>query len=309
MDYQPPPFFSRGPAPLVRLGFFVSLAVLLMVLDARFRYAESLRQAVAFLVYPFQRTALAPVELLSAASELFTAQVALMRENDELKAKRLLAAKDLLTLEALRAENAQLRRLLEARERLPRKSTLAEILYQGRDPFSRKVVLDKGSQQGIRAGQAVIDDIGVIGQVTRAHLLLAEVTLITDKEQRTPVQVVRNGLRAIIYGGGDRGTLDLSYTAANADIQADDVLVTSGIDGTYPAGLPVAKVSRIERDPAYSFAKITCVPTAGTDRNRQVLVLSQEAILPPPAAESEPGAGSLPKQKTRQKARISPGAG
>src|SRR6266446_6202228 len=259
MDYQPPPFFSRGPAPLVRLGFFVSLAVLLMVLDARFRYAESLREAVALLVYPFQRTALAPVELLSAASEFFTTQAALMRENDELKAKRLLAANDLLTLEALRAENAQLRRLLEARERLPRKSTLAEILYQGRDPFSRKVVLDKGSRQGIRAGQAVIDDIGVIGQVTRAHLLLSEVTLITDKEQRTPVQVVRNGLRAIIYGGGDRGTLDLSYTAANADIQADDVLVTSGIDGTYPAGLPVAKVSRIERDAAYSFAKITCV--------------------------------------------------
>jgi len=308
MDY-PPPFFSRGPAPLVRLGFFVSLAVLLMVLDARFRYAESLRQAVALLVYPFQRTALAPAELFSVASEFFTTQVALMRENDELKAKRLLAANDLLTLEALRAENAQLRRLLEARERLPRKSTLAEILYQGRDPFSRKVVLDKGLQQGIQAGQAVIDDIGVIGQVTRTHLLLSEVTLITDKEQRTPVQVVRNGLRAIIYGGGDRGTLDLSYMAANADIQADDVLVTSGIDGTYPAGLPVAKVSRIERDAAYSFAKITCVPTAGTDRNRQVLVLSREAILPSPAVESEPGPSNLPKQKTRQKARISPGAG
>jgi rod shape-determining protein MreC len=303
MDYQPPPFFSRGPALLVRLGFFVSLAVLLMVLDARFRYAESLRQAVALLVYPFQRAALAPVELVNAASEFFTTQVALTRENDELKAKRLLAANDLLTLEALRAENAQLRRLLEARERLPRKSTLAEILYQGRDPFSRRVVLDKGSQQGIQAGQAVIDDIGVIGQVTRVHWLLSEVTLITDKEQRTPVQVVRNGLRAIIYGGGDRGTLDLSYMAANADIQADDVLVTSGIDGTYPAGLPVAKVSRIERDTA-SFAKINCVPTAGTDRNRQVLVLSREAILPPPAAESESGASSLPKQK-RQKTRTS----
>jgi len=303
MDYQPPPFFSRGPAPLVRLGFFVSLAVLLMVLDARFHYAESLRQAVALLVYPFQRAALAPVELVNAASEFFTTQVALMRENDELKAKRLLAANDLLTLEALRAENAQLRRLLEARERLPRKSTLAEILYQGRDPFSRKVVLDKGLQQGIQAGQAVIDDIGVIGQVTRVHWLLSEVTLITDKEQRTPVQVVRNGLRAILYGGGDRGTLDLSYMAANADIQADDVLVTSGIDGTYPAGLPVAKVLRVERDTA-SFAKITCVPTAGTDRNRQVLVLSQEAILPLPSAESEPGASSLPRQKARQKTRI-----
>src|SRR2546422_4549885 len=298
MDYQPPPFFSRGPASLVRLGFFVSLAVLLMVLDARFRYAESLRQVVALLVYPFQRTALAPVELLSAASEFFTTQVALMRENDELKTKRLLAANDLLTLQALRAENAQLRRLLDARERLPRKSILAEILYQGRDPFSRKVVLDKGSQQGIQAGQAVIDDIGVIGQVTRVYPLLSEVTLITDKEQRTPVQVVRNGLRAIIYGGGDRGTLELTYMATNADVLADDVLVTSGIDGTYPPGLPVAKVSRIEQDAAYSFAKIICVPTAGTDQNRQVLVLSREMNLPAAPVETESAAGKPPNPKS-----------
>jgi rod shape-determining protein MreC len=127
------------------------------------------------------------------------------------------------------------------------------------------------------------------------------VTLITDKEQRTPVQVLRNGLRAVIYGGGERGTLDLSYTAANADVLADDVLVTSGIDGTYPAGLPVAKVARIERDAAYSFAKITCVPTAGTDQNRQVLVLSQEMNVPPAPTEGEPGAGKLPKQKRAKK--------
>jgi rod shape-determining protein MreC len=301
MDYQPPPFFSRGPAPLVRLAFFASLAVLVMVLDARFRYAESLRQAVALLVYPLQRTALVPVELLSAAGEFFTTQVALKRENDELKAKRLRDANELLTLEALRAENAQLRRLLDARERLSVDSTLAEILYQGRDPFSRKVVIDKGGQQGIQAGQAVIDDIGVIGQVTRVHPLLSEVTLITDKEQRTPVQVVRNGLRAVIFGGGDRGTLELSYMAANADVQADDLLVTSGIDGTYPAGLPVAKVSRIERDAAYSFARITCIPTAGTDRHRQVLVLSQEAGLPAPLAEAESLPSGLPKQKRVRK--------
>jgi len=301
MDYQPPPFFSRGPAPLVRLAFFVSLAVLVMVLDARFRYAESLRQVVALLVYPLQRTALVPVELFNTAAEFFTTQVALKREHDELKAKRLQGANELLTLEALRAENAQLRRLLDARERLSVDSTLAEILYQGRDPFSRKVVIDKGSQQGIQAGQAVIDDIGVIGQVTRVHPLLSEVTLITDKEQRTPVQVVRNGLRAVIYGGGDKGMLDLSYIAANADVQADDVLVTSGIDGTYPAGLPVAKVSRIERDAAYAFAKISCVPTAGIEQNRQVLVLSSEAGFPPPPAEAEPRAGSLPKQKRVRK--------
>jgi len=301
MDYQPPPFFSRGPAPLVRLVFFASLAVLVMVLDARFRYAESLRQVVALLVYPLQRTALVPVELLSAAAEFFTTQVALKRENDELKTRRLQDANELLILEALRAENKQLRRLLDARERLSVDSTLAEILYQGRDPFSRKVVIDKGGHQGIQAGQAVIDDIGVIGQVTRVHPLLSEVTLITDKEQRTPVQVVRNGLRAIAYGGGDKGTLDLSYIAANADVQADDVLVTSGIDGTYPAGLPVAKVSRIERDAAYSFARITCIPTAGTDQHRQVLVLSQEAGLPAPSGEAESRASGLPKQKRARK--------
>jgi len=301
MDYQPLPFFSRGPAPLVRLGFFACLAVLLMVLDARFRYAESLRQAVALLVYPFQRTALAPVELFSASAGFFTTQVSLKQENEQLKAKQLLAANELLTIEALRAENAQLRRLLEARERLPRHSTLAEILYQGRDPFSRKVIIDKGSYQGIQLGQAVIDDVGVVGQVTRVYPLLSEVTLITDKEQRTPVQVLRNGLRAVIYGGGERGTLDLSWTASNADVLADDVLVTSGIDGTYPAGLPVAKVSRIERDAAYSFAKITCIPTAGTDQNRQVLVLSREANLPAASVETESVAGKLLKQNRARK--------
>ena len=297
MSYQPPPFFSRGPAPLVRLGFFVSLAVLLMVLDARFGYAEFVRKVVAALVDPLQRVALVPAELLDATSDYFTTQVALRQENDQLKAKDLLAASDLLTLESLRAENAQLRRLLDARERIPRPATLAEILYQGRDPFSRRVIIDKGSREGIETGQAVVDDVGVIGQVTRVYPMVAEVTLITDKEQRTPVEVVRNGLRAIVYGGGDKGTLSLSYTATNADVQADDLLVTSGIDGTFPPGLPVAKVSKIERDAAYSFAKITCIPTAGTDQNRQVLVLARETGLPAPPVESEPKAAPTPKQK------------
>jgi len=301
MDYQPPPFFSRGPAPLVRLGFFVSLAVLLMVLDARFRYAESIREVVALLAYPLQRVALAPSDLFGSVAGFFTTQVALKKENDQLKARGLLAASDLLTLEALRAENAQLRRLLDARERLPRASTLAEILYQGRDPFSRKVIIDKGSRQGIEAGQAVIDDIGVVGQVTRVHPWLAEVTLVTDKEQRTPVEIVRNGLRAVVYGGGDKGALTVSYTATNADVQADDVLVTSGIDGTYPPGLPVCKVSKIERNAAISFATITCIPAAGTDQNRQVLVLAREEGLPAPPAQAEPLAAPGPKQKRPRK--------
>jgi rod shape-determining protein MreC len=289
MEYQPPPFFNRGPAPLVRLTFFVSLAILLMVLDARFRYAESVRQVVALAAYPIQRIAMAPVDLFHGVANYFGSTAALQEENTALKTKQLRAAPELLRLEALKEENNQLRRLLDAQIRLPSKSVFAEILYAGRDPFSRKVVIDKGSQSGIQAGQPVIDDVGVIGQVTRVYLLMSEVTLLSDKNQAIPLQVQRNGLRAVAYGGAEGGMLDLRFMAANADIRNGDTLVTSGIDGTYPPGLPVATVARIERDAADAFAKITLAPAAGTDRYRQVLVLSSEAKAPPPAeAEQQP---------------------
>ena len=281
MERQPPPFFNRGPAPLVRLMFFVVLALLLMVLDARFRYTETLRAGLALLAYPIQRVAMVPVQVAMGVADFFSSQVQLRRDNDALREKQLKLAKDLVTLEALASENAQLRRLVEARERLPRKSTLAEILYAGRDPFSRKVIIDKGARAGILPGLPVVDDVGIIGQVTRVYPLLAEVTLITDKDHAIPVQVVRNGLRAVAYGAGDGATLDLRFMAANADIMNGDVLVTSGIDRTYPPGIPVARVARIERDAAYAFAKITCAPAAGTDRHNQVLVLSSDENLPP----------------------------
>ena len=301
MEHQPPPFFNRGPAPLVRLGFFISLAVLLMVLDARFRYAESMRQVVALVVYPIQRVAMAPVDLLHAVAAYFGSTAALQEENAALKTRQLRAAPELLQLEALKEENNQLRRLLEAHERTPRKSVFAEILFAGRDPFSRKVVIDKGLQHGLQAGQPVIDDVGVIGQVTRVYLLMSEVTLLSDKDQAIPLQVLRNGLRALAYGGAEGGMLDLRFMAANADIRNGDTLVTSGIDGTYPPGLPVATVSRIERDAAYAFAKITLTPTAGTDRYRQVLVLSAEATAPPPAeAMQTPQKPPRPKRSRKR---------
>ncbi|MSP98113.1 MAG: rod shape-determining protein MreC [Betaproteobacteria bacterium] len=288
MDRQPPPFFNRGPAPLVRLSFFMLLAVLLMVIDARFRAAETLRTGLALVIYPLQRAAGAPVELLSAIADYFGSLSSTQRDNEALRAKVLQNAKDVLTLEALAAENAQMRRLLEARDRVPREASFAEVLYSARDPFSRKVVIDKGSQQGVLSGQPVIDETGVIGQVTRVFPMLSEVTLITDKDQAIPLQVVRNGLRALAYGDG--AALDLRFVAANADIQNGDVLVTSGIDGTYPAGLPVARVARVERDAAYAFARIQCVPIAGTERHRQVLVLAHDAKLPaaPEAQAQQP---------------------
>src|SRR3954469_748261 len=289
IDTSPPPFFNRGPAPLVRLTFFGLLAVLLMVLDARFRYAEPLRQVLAAIALPLQYVALAPMRAADAVGEYFTTKSTLETENAELRQRQLKASKDLLTLETLAAENAHLRRLMDMRERIPRQATLAEILYSGRDPFSRKVIVDKGLKDGIQAGLAVIDEVGVIGQVTRVLPLLSEVTLITDKDQAIPVRVVRNGLRAVAFGSGDGETLDLRFMAANADIQNGDALVTSGIDGTYPEGLPVATVSRIERDASFVFAKISCVPAASTNRNRQILVLSSdEKVAPPPADAAAP---------------------
>ena len=302
MELQPPPFFNRGPAPLVRLAFFVSLAVLLMVLDARFRYAESVRQVVALAAYPIQRVAMAPVDLFHAVANYFGSTTALQEENAALRTKALRVAPELLQLEALKEENNQLRRLLDAQERLSGKSVFAEILFAGRDPFSRKVVIDKGMLSNIQAGQPVIDDIGVIGQVTRVYPLMSEVTLLSDKEQAIPLQVQRNGLRAVAYGGAEGGMLDLRFMAANADIRNGDTLVTSGIDGTYPPGLPVATVARIERDAAYAFAKIYLAPTAGTDRYRQVLVLSAEARTPPPADAEQPAQKpSRSKRSTRKR--------
>ncbi len=302
MEHQPPPFFNRGPAPLVRLAFFVSLAVLLMVLDARFRYAENVRQVVALVAYPLQRVAMAPLDLLHGVADYFGTTAALRDENAALKIRQLRAAPELLQLEALKQENNQLRRLLEAQERLPARSMFAEILYAGRDPFSHKVVIDKGSQSGIQPGWPVIDDVGVIGQVTRVYPFMSEVTLLSDKNQAIPLQVLRNGLRAIAYGGAEGGMLDLRFMAANADIHNGDTLVTSGIDGIYPPGLPVATVTRIERDAAYAFAKIYLTPSAGTDRYRQVLVLSNEAKMPPPPpADAEQPAQKPPRAKRLRK--------
>jgi len=259
---------------------------LLMVLDARFRYAEPLRQVIAIAVYPVQQIALAPFTAITQVREFFTTQTELRRENTELHAQQLKEAQDRLTLEALRAENDQLRQLLEARSKFSTDAIFAEIVYAGRDPFSRKVIIDKGSQQGVQGCQAVIHTDGLIGQVTRVQPLLAEVTLITDKDHAIPVQVLRNGLRGVAYGSGDGATLELRYMAANAEIAQGDVLVTSGIDGVYPRGLPVARVTKIERDSAYAFAKIACQPVAGIDQFREVLVLGKVEEAPAWSDES-----------------------
>ena len=303
MEHSPPPFFNRGPAPLVRLAFFASLSLALLVLDARFRYTEGLRAVLAVAVYPLQTLAALPAQLGERISGYFVTQSHLREENAELRSKLLSASQGAQRFDAAESEAGQLRRLIGAAERVPLKSTPAEILYNGRDPYARKVVIDKGSQHGIEAGSPVIDDTGVVGQVTRAHAFASEVTLLTDKDQAIPVQVVRNGLRAVAFGAGLSGTLDLRFMAANAEIQNGDRLVTSGIDGTYPPGLPVATVTRVERDAAYAFARIVCQPAAGVEAGRYVLVLGKEARHSgsPEEAGTEGGRRTGKAKKPRRK--------
>ena len=286
MEHTPPPFFKRGPAPLVRLFFFACLSVALLVLDARFRYAEGMRSMLALVAYPLQRAATAPVDFLQWLGSYFVKQATLVEENAQLRERALALSRDAQRFQAADAESAQLRRLIGAAERTELRSVTAEILYANRDPFSHKVFIDRGAQHGVRAGSPVVDDAGVIGQVTRVHPLLAEVTLLTDTDQAIPVQVLRNGLRAVAFGGGASGMLELRFMAANAEIQNNDRLVTSGIDGIYPPGLPVATVVQIERDEEHSFARFVCKPAAGVDRGRFVLVLNSEAQRPPRPEEA-----------------------
>jgi len=298
MEHTPPPFFKRGPAPLVRLFFFASLSLALLVLDARFRYADGLRSVLALAAYPLQRAATAPIDFLRTVGDYFSTQAQLFEDNATLRAKNLALSQAAQRYETAEAEAAQLRRLIGAAEKLEVKSTPAEILYAGRDPYSHKIFINLGERQGVKPGSPVADEAGVVGQVTRVHPLVSEVTLITDQDHVVPVQVVRNGLRAIAFGGGPSGMLELRFTAGNAEIQNGDRLVTSGIDGIYPAGLPVATVVRIERDAEHSFARVICRPTAGVDRGRFVLVLSDDTARPPRPEEAQSS-----KERRSEKAR------
>ena len=297
MDHTPPPFFKRGPAPLVRLFFFASLSLALLVIDARFRYVDGLRSWLALAAYPLQRAATFPIDLAMSIGGYFSTQANLIEENERLRAQALANMQDAQRYHALLADTADLRRVIGAADKLDVQATPAEVLYLSRDPYAHRVFIDRGSVQGIRPGSPVTDDTGVVGQVTRVHPLLAEVTLLTNPDQAIPVQVVRNGLRAVAFGGGTSGMIELRYMPANAEVQNGDRLVTSGIDGTYPAGLAVGTVVRVERDEERSFARVICKPAAGIERGRYVLVLASDTARPPRPEETQV------KEKRGEKAR------
>ncbi|HYR05983.1 MAG TPA: rod shape-determining protein MreC [Gallionella sp.] len=292
-------FFNRGPSPAVRLVFFVVLSLLLLFIDARYRYLESTRSALSVLVSPIQRLATLPGVLWQQAGDFLTTQKHLVESNQALHQQHERDAAQLSQLQSLQQENSHLRSLLALPQRGDPATLAAEIVYTERDVFKRKVLIDKGANAGVQAGQVVIDDVGIVGQITRVHPWLSEVTLITEKDHAVPVQVLRNGLRTIVFGAGDTSQLSLRYIPVSSDIQDGDTLVTSGIDGIYPPGIPVAKVVKIERDPAYPFAHITCLPLAGVDRHRHLLILSG-LPKPPERSVEEPATGQNLKAKQKK---------
>jgi rod shape-determining protein MreC len=284
MDYSPPPLFKQGAPARVKVTVFAILSLVLLVVDAHMHVLNTVRQVAGTVLYPLQMAALMPRDAVSSMGGYFSSLSSLQNEVRELKNQQVAQAQSMQQAQLQMAENAHLRRLLEAREYLPVATIMSEILYDARDPSTRRIVLDRGTRNNVQLGLPVIDNAGVIGQVTRVFPFTSEVTLLTDKEQAIPVQVLRSGLRSIAYGRGRSGLLDLRFVAPDADIQVGDVIVTSGLDGMYPAGLAVAKVMQVEKVAAGAFGRVVCQPLGGVDRNRQLLiVMSTVARAPRPA--------------------------
>ena len=282
VGHQPPPIFKRGPAPIARLFAFVIVCLVLLVADLRFRYLEVMRDALSVVTYPVQMAAATPADFVLNASRYFATLIEVQRENADLRHQQLSAGERLLRFELLELENQRLRELLDMSRRIEVKSIAADILYNAPDPFARKVILDRGAQQGVEAGLAVVDAQGVVGQVTRVHPVQSEVMLLTDRNQSIPVSVLRNGVRGVLFGSG-QGGLEMRFVLADADVREGDQLVTSGLDGVFVPGLPVAKVVGVDRA-SDAFARIECEPLAAIETSVQVLVIGRTAYPPPPPA-------------------------
>ncbi|MEP7207295.1 MAG: rod shape-determining protein MreC [Casimicrobiaceae bacterium] len=303
---DPPAFFHRGPSPLARLTFFALVSIVLLFADTRFRYLEQVRSFAAAALAPVQRAALVPRDAFVHVTAYFRNQQRLAEANAALERKLVEQAPLAQGHALLRQETERLKALLELQSRYVGAATAVEVLYTGRDPFSQKLFIDKGVETGLVPGQAVIDAEGVVGQLTRVYPLMGEVTLVTDKDHAVPVKDERSGVRSVLFGAGAGRLPELRFMAPNADIQIGDLLVTSGIDGTYPPGLAVARVVSLERETGQMFARILARPMAGADRSRYLLVLGKIGAEPLPPEEPAPAdAARRPgsKGKGRRSAR------
>jgi rod shape-determining protein MreC len=275
LDRSPPPFFKQGPTALSKLMFFSALAVFLMVADSRFKITQPVRAVVATGLYPMQWLAMRPVLLAQSGTAYFESLHGAQTSEEAARKKLALQAQRAAQVEQLSLENARLRKLLALRDQIKTSSQAAEVLYDAADPYTRRVIIDKGLAQGVKPGSPVIDESGVLGQVTRVYPLVSEVTLVIDREQAIPVLNTRTGARSVAYGDPvtQGGSLELRFMAGNADVQQGDILATSGVDGVYPAGLSVARVDKIERRADSGFARIYCQPLSLIHSTKHVMVL------------------------------------
>ncbi len=299
LDRTPPPFFREGPSALSKLMFFSALALFLMVADMRFKVTQPIRAALATALYPVQWLALQPVRAVQNSGAYFTALS--QAKTSEEDARRKLALQSLRAgqVEQLSLENTRLRKLLELREQKAIDGLAAEVLYDAPDPYTRKVIIDKGLAHGVELASPVVDESGVLGQVTRVHPLVSEVTLVIDRELAIPVLNARTGARSVAYGEptASGGGLELRFMGSNSDVQQGDLLTTSGVDGVYPPGLPVAKIERIERRAESAFARIYCTPQAQVGAARHVMVIKPVSGQIPPRPADEPGPAPAPAKK------------
>ena len=289
LDRTPPPFFKQGPTSLSKLLLLSALAIFLMVSDKRFDIGKIVRISLATVLNPIATTIATPVLAMRDSFKYVDTISAVKISEQEAHKKLLLQSQRANQVEALTLENTRLRQLLSLKETLKTPSQAAEVLYDAIDPYSRKVIVNKGSVHAVQIGSPVLDELGILGQIVRVFPLTSEVSMIIDREQTTPVLNTRTGVRSVAYGNpsahGD--VLELRFISGNADVLAGDVLTTSGVDGVYPAGLQVAKIEKVERRADSGFAKIFCTPTANVLGAKHVLILNPLTTIETPRPADE----------------------
>ena len=277
---------ARIPALGIRVLILLALSIVLMVLDHRQSYLDSVRKTLGAVVYPIQLAVDSPFRLWDWLRQSTTERSELQLELGRLRAERLLTNARLQKLTALEAENARLRDLLEARSQVRDEIRVAEIMAVDANPFRHNIVIDVGSRDKVYDGQAIVDAAGVVGQVIKTSLTTAQAILISDPSHALPVEVNRNGLRTIAKGTGELNRLDLPFLPNNADIEVGDLLVTSGLGGAFPAGYPVAVVTTVNRIPQAPFADVTATPAAALDQVREVMLIWSAATASDPSPDA-----------------------
>jgi len=282
LDRSPPPFFRVGLAPLTKLIFFSALSLLLMFGDKQLQFTKPLRAGLSTLILPVQWLVLQPGEVLSVIGTYFQSLNQAQKNLQAAELKMLQQSLRSQQVEQLQIENQNLRLLMDLQASIAVSFQTAEVLFDVPDPYNQRIVIDRGQLKNVALGSPVIDAGGVVGQVTRVYPLTSEVTLLTDRNQSIHVLNSRTGARNITSGDGMAGQpmIELKFVPASADVKEGDLLTTSGIDGVYPAGLQVARISHIERRVDISFARIHASPLAEL-KGRHVLILQPTAVSAP----------------------------